>query len=413
MLSAANLAMVLLLIRYTEADQYGYFVLVQVTLALLTSAQGAWVLGPLMVLAPKRTTAQRDHLIGEVSSGLNRFLLRALPVALAAPVLAALLRWCSWEHAALGLSAVLAAIFTLHREFARSALRIQSRTRELLIADAVYVVLLLAGAGVAVSLPGSAAVWAVLALAAAATVGDGVARRAVALPPSTGLSARRAARHELRPLGVWATMGAVIYWVQSQSFNFALAAKLSVMAVAHINAARLMLMPVFLLSTGVVQLLLPSAAGWLHNEGLPRLVRRMWKFFAVLLLLDLFYLGVLWLARDWITGDLMQQVIPDRDLLILLWAGHALLGMTRELFQVVLLALGQFRALAWLSVLAAVAALATMWFGVQAYGAPGAIMGTACGELVFLAGLAILLPQSMRRDRAERAALSPPPQFAR
>lgn len=405
MLSAASLVVFLVLYRFTEAEQYGYYVLVLTSIALLVAAQGAWIGGPLSVLAPKESDDRRDHMLAAINHDQNRVLLRLLPLALVVPMIGGLIGVWSGQLALLGEVGVLAAWQMLRREFGRSALLIRGSPRTLFAADAIYVVCLLAGAGAAVLLPGSACIWAVLGMAGAAAAGDMYARRRLAFPAPIEAAAAREVWRQMRPLGVWAAVGATIYWVQSQSYNYTLALKLAVAAVAHVNAARLLLMPMFLLSTGVGSLLLPSVARWLHHEGLAFLIRRLWMFVAVVLAMDAMYFGLLWWARDWITGTIMNKEIPDRDLLILLWAGHALLGATHSVFMCALLAMERFRILAGLSALSAFAALAAMWFCVDRYGAPGAIMGTAVGELVYLTGVAILLTQSLRQDRAQRAAL--------
>lgn len=404
MLSAANLILVLLLIRYTDSAAYGFFVLAQVSIALASSVLGSWITGPLSVLGPQRSDAQRESMLAEVNDDLRRFLWRLLGLGLPLPLLGAALQFWDGHTGLLGSITVATGMLVLRREFSRSALRIRLLTRELLVADGAFVVALLSLAGLAVWLPGPSAVWALCALGLASFAGERTARRFLGPLRKARIEGQPGAWAQMRGYGIWATVGSVIYWVQSQSFNYALAARLSAATVGHVNASRLMLMPVFLISTGVSSLLLPSAAGWLHHDGLPKLLRRLTQLVAILLLVDLCYLGVLWMMRDWITVHVMKKVIPDRDLLVLLWATHALLGMTREMYQSALLALGRFRASAWLSAVAALAALGVMWWAVSALGAPGAIAGTATGELVFLLGMAGLLVQSYRQDQRRRAA---------
>ncbi len=399
-ISLANLALAALLIRYVGAGEYGLFVLVQVSIALLASIMDAWVNGPLSVLAPQRSEEQRDVMISGVRFSLLRFLGLLFLPCLAVPLIGSALGFIESSMVPLLVMGVIAGTIGLYREFLRSALRIRAEMNKLLLADAAYVTVLISGAVLAVNVPDPSAVKALMALAVAAATGIFFLRRALDIPKFSDTAARKKSWREMRPLGIWAAVGAAIYWVQSQSFNYALAIRLSEVAVGHVNASRLMIMPMFQLCTGVSHLLLPSAAGWLHHEGLPSLVRRLLKFMAVLLVMDVAYLLVLWVMRDWITEDLMRAEIPHRDLLILLWATHALLGMTREMLQAALLALKRFRALAWLSLVAAVAALGSMWFGVVHLGAPGAVVGTAAGELTFLIGLIFLLMQSLRRDRA-------------
>ncbi|TAL57463.1 MAG: hypothetical protein EPN84_13675, partial [Legionella sp.] len=58
-LSAANFLVGLLLIRHTSDADYGHYVLGFSTLLLLTGMQGAYIGGPLSVLAPRKTPEQR------------------------------------------------------------------------------------------------------------------------------------------------------------------------------------------------------------------------------------------------------------------------------------------------------------------------------------------------------------------
>ncbi|WP_210772322.1 lipopolysaccharide biosynthesis protein [Panacagrimonas perspica] len=409
MLSAANFVVSLLLLRFAGAEQYGYFVLVQVSIALLTTAQGAWVNGPLSVLAPRRPDADRDRMVALIRRDQRRYVAILAAVVLTVPLggFAAGL----WSAAMAGLIAAgaVSGALVLLRELSRQALTIGSRVRLLLIVDGVYVVSLLTLIGLAVIAPGDASTWAVLAIGSASGLAV-IAQRRVA-PDGIGAvpaSGDRAETSEIwramRPLGIWATVGASIYWVQSQSFNYTLASVLSVEAVAHVNAVRLMLMPISLLMMGVGVMLLPNAARWLHQEGLPSLMRKLMILIAALMVLDLIYLAVLWVLRHWIMRDLMKADIPEADILLVLWALHALFATAHSILQGAALAMEMFRPLAWLSALSAIVALGAMWIGVPLLGSPGAIIGTAAGELTFLVGISLLLMQRMRQYRAAEAS---------
>lgn len=397
MLSIANFGVVLVLIRYTEMAQYGTYVLVQVSIALLVSAQGAWLAGPLSVLAPKRDAAQRDQMLAVVNHGHRLWSRRLLPLALLVPPGGWALGLWDAHMAALAASSVLLAGAGLRRELGRAHLLIQSRPRQVLTGDAIYLAVMIVGVALAITLSDTPIPWAVLAQAAGALAGSGHLFRALGLPEPAADAPAREVWKDMRPLGTWGTVGATVYWVQSQAFNYLLAIRMSAASVGHVNSVRLLMMPVFLLATGVSSQLLPVAAAWLHEHGLRRLLRRLMFLAAGLLVLDLAYIAVLWLARDLITVDLMAKQIPGRDVLILLWASHAILGMLHTVFQAALLALERFKVMAYLNAIAAVSSLLVMWFAVQAVGAPGAVIGTAAGEGVYLLGILLLLAQSLKR----------------
>jgi len=409
MLSAANFVVSLVLLRFGGAEQYGYFVLVQVSIALLTTAQGAWVNGPLSVLAPRRPDVERDRMVALIRSDQRRYVVILAAVVLSIPLggLAAGL----WSAALAGLIAAgaFSGALVLLRELSRQALTIASRVRLLLVVDGVYVVSLLVLIGLAVAAPGGTSTWAVLAIGFASGMAV-IAQRQITPdgPEAVSADGNRAETSDIwramRPLGIWATVGACIYWVQSQSFNYTLATVLSVEAVAHVNAVRLTLMPISLLMMGVGVMLVPNAARWLHQEGMPRLMRKLVVLIAVVLALDLIYLAVLWALRHWIVLDLMKADIPEADVLIVLWALHALFATAHSILQGAALAMEMFRPLAWLSALSAIVALGAMWICVPVFGSPGAIVGTAAGELTFLVGISLMLVQRMRQYRAGQAA---------
>jgi O-antigen/teichoic acid export membrane protein len=249
----------------------------------------------------------------------------------------------------------------------------------------------------------AAGAGAVLGLAVAAALGGWHGRRsidrAVGWQPGTADQAWR----DLRPLAKWGTLSAMIYWVYTQSYNFVLAGRLDLAAVVDVNAARLMLMPITLLSVGVGSLLVPNAAGWLHHEGLPRLVRRLWGFCGGLVALALIYIAFIWWCHEWVARELMRESIGSLGLLLGMWSVLLVTSMVRDVFQAALLALQRFREMAAFTALAAVSALASMLVLIPHLGAPGAMAGMMVGEAVSLLGVALLLWQSYRQHRAAAA----------
>lgn len=399
LLSAANFAAGLLLIRYAPVQEYGYFVLAFSSIQLFVSLQNAWVSGPLGVLAPKRSEERRREMIGAVEHSHGRFMLRLVLLLGVVPLAAHGFGLCSLHDALIATATVFAGWMTLRREFMRSMLMIYSRPQAVLLADALYVGMLLALTALAALFSPAAGIYAVLALGLAAALGARKGRGALAHSPGWVAAPAAATWAELRPLGSWGAVAALIYWIYSQSYNFVLASRLDLAAVANVNAARLLLMPMILLMVGVGSLLVPNAAGWLHREGLPRLIRRLWMFLGGLLFLDAVYVLALWWSRDWVTGSVMRRTIPDLDLMLLLWALHCALSTTRDIFQVGLIALERYRPMAWLTATSAIMSLSAMWWGIGHFGAPGALLGTILGETLSLAGVAALLYQSSRRAR--------------
>jgi O-antigen/teichoic acid export membrane protein len=351
----------------------------------------------LAVAAPAKSPDVRRLMIGSVEQSQRRFLRPIAALALVVPVAGYFFKvWSGLTSLVIGMG-VFAGWTALLREYMRGALLIYSRPQSMLHADIYYAAVLLGGASVAAFGPKPAVVWAALALVASAWIGGHVARRSIAHDPGWISGDSAPFLREMRPIGIWSTIGAVIYWLFSQSYNYVLATRVDLTAVADVNAARLLLMPTIVLTVGVKTLLGPSAAAWLAEAGLHRLLRRLLVFLAGIAALDFIYFAVLWLSRNWVTQDLMHKFIADRDRLLLLWAVVALIGLTRDLLQTALFALRRMQALAWLTGASAVVSLSLMWYGITRFGPAGALIAQIAGESVNLLGVVVLLAMAYRQ----------------
>lgn len=412
LLSAANFIVGILLIRYGPDDQYGLYILAFSTLQLLVAAQGAWVGGPLVVLAPKQTQERRRQMISSVERDQKRVLRWAAGLIAPAPWVCASLGLCTETQAWVATATVFAGWMALRREFIRSVLFIYSRPQAVLLADGVYTVALMGLVMLALALSPEVAAAAVVGLGVAAAMGRWNGHRAVARGAGWEPHPPRGFWDEMRVLGQWATVGAVVYWIYGQSYNFVLAHRADLHAVAEVNVVRLLLMPLALMSQGVSNVLVPNASGWLHREGLVVVVKRLAPFALGLAVIQVAYVGLLWLARHWVMAEVMRKSILQLDSLLLLWALAYLLGMVRDVFQAALIALGRFKIMAGLTAFAAVMSLSAMWICIVQFGAVGAVIGVVVGESLSLLGVIGLLAVSLqrgagRRDRSPAAAPDP------
>lgn len=406
LLSGASFLVGFMLIRRTDDYDYGIFVLVQSAITLATAAQSAWLLGPLAVSAPAKTPEIKRQMVGALEASQTRLLLPLVIVGLLVAGAGYLLQlWSGMESLIVGLGMVVAYV-ALQREYMRGALLIYSRPDSMLRADIIYVLVLLCGVLAATYGPKPVVVYAVITLGVAAWVGRTAARRSLNRDPGLVASDAKAFWRELRPLGIWGTVGAIIYWIFSQSYNYILATRMDLTAVADVNATRLILMPAIVLTVGVKTLLVPSAAAWLAESGLGRLLRRLLLFIAGILVLDLTYLAFVWFARNWLTHDLMHKDIPDSDRLLLLWAIIAMIGLVRDLLQTSLFALRRLQAMAYLSAASALVSLSLMWYGIGQWGPAGALIGQIAGETVSLLGIVVLIVIAFRSHTAKASYLA-------
>lgn len=396
LLSAANFFVGFMLIRRTSDVDYGLFVLVQSAILLIVSAQNSWLSGPLSVLGPKRSPEAKQLMVGAIERSHQRAIGRLLMVALLFPVAAYLLHFCSGLVATVMALGVVACHASLRREYVRSVLLMYARPNSVLRADLSYVGALVAGALLAAYGPQPGVLWGVGGLIVSAWVGSIAAHRSLAKNPGWVTGDASEFWTEIRPLGTWAVVGSIIYWSFAQSYNYMLVSRFDLTAVANVNAARLLLMPTFVVALGIKSLLIPSAATWLAESGLKALTKRLVVFGGGVVVLDLLYIGFVWVFRNWLTADFLHKTIGDRDVLLLLWAVLALVGLVRDVLMCALVALERFKSMAWLTGFSALVSLGLMWFGMGWWGPRAVLIGQILGELTNLAGIIILLKKQYR-----------------
>jgi O-antigen/teichoic acid export membrane protein len=396
LLSGVNFVVGFLMIRYASDADYGRFVLAQSALVLLVSAQGAWLSGPMKIVAPRKSPETRRTMVGAIKISQGRFLRRASIVGLLVPVVGYLLgAWATTITLTIA-ATILASWTALHREYLRNVLLIYSRPQTMLRADLFYMAVLLAGIipATLTRMPGTG-VWAVVTLALAGWAGALAADRALGHDPGWTTGESSPFWREIRPLGLWSAVGAVIYWLFAQSYNYVLATRLDLTAVTNVNAARLVLMPVFVFTLGVNNLLLPIASSWLAEFGLRRLLRRLALLAIAITALDFCYFLPVWFVRGRLIHDLMHKTIGDQDRLLLLWATVAVIFLLREVLQAAMFALESVKSLVWLIGVSAAISLSLTWFGITWWGAAAALVGQVAGECFNLLGLALLLSRQV------------------
>ncbi|MES2684728.1 MAG: hypothetical protein V4650_14505 [Pseudomonadota bacterium] len=400
MLSGANFLVGVLLVRYAGDADYGYYVLAQAAILLLAGAQGAWINGPLAVLAPKKTDIECYQMVGAVEAVQARLLRRLAAAALLVPVLGYLLHWMTAEVAMATAATVLACWGALLREYRRAVLQLYGRPHLVLIADVFYVLGLSATAGLAAAGAEPRMVFAVMSLAVGSLLGGKAANYFITKDPGWHPADAAPVFRELRRLGNWAMAGAVIYWTFGQGFNYVVAGQLGVAAVATLNAARLLIQPTFVLTMGIKQALQPMVSRWFHELGLRAVLKRLTAVVLILAVLNLSYLGLVWGVLDWLTNDFLRKNIPDRNALVLLWALHSMVNMVRDMYLSSLMAMERFQVLAGFTALSAFIALAVMWPATAHFGLRGAIYGLIAGELSYSIAMFALIAQVLRRDKA-------------
>lgn len=395
MLSATNLAVGLILIRRTSSEQYGFYVLTLTVVLLLNSLQNSFMQPQLVVRMASATAQESADFVGGLWRD-QRYPWLLLPaVALIVGLDAISTHLLSPGVGFVLIASTAAVVASLHREFFRMVLLAYRRPVEVLRADAAYAVLLVIGALIATTTPAPAAV-AALGLAVAALVGGSLGSRSLWRLRPWNKHARGSFR-DIAPLGAVTASGSAIHWLFSQGYNFLVAWTLDVPAVAAIAATRILIMPVNLVSTGIGTMMLPTVSGWLQARPAAEVLRRLLLIVGSLAAGALCYFAILWVLRDWVFTTLIKKQVEQRDELLLLWFAVAILMLLRDQIIHLMLARARFHALTWLTLMCALLALATSYFGMKLIGVAGALIGVLIGEAINVAGLLMLSSIEARR----------------
>jgi O-antigen/teichoic acid export membrane protein len=395
LLSAASFAVGLILIRRTSDVQYGYYVLVTNAVLLLVSLQGAFIQPQLVTRMYGTDVSGRAELIGGLYRDQRRVLLwLAVATLLIAPLLL-ILRLVNRGETLVLSAAAIAVVAALHREFFRMVLLGHRLSDKVLRADAIYVALLVTGALLATLSPAPAAT-AALTLAMAACIGGLLCARTLWRFEHWNRQAAPGLLKALAPLGTWSALGAGVYWIVSQGYNYLVAGLLSVSAVAAIAATRLTVMPIGLLSTGVGTIMLPTTARWLNAHGPGAALRRLVLFALALTGAAALYFAVLWSLRNWIFAHVLKKQIPHRDALLLLWGLVATLGVLRDQFIYLLTVRHRFRLLTTIAMGNAAVSLSVAYLSIRHLGIVGVLVGLLVGEALNVVGLIVLSIREVR-----------------
>ena len=400
--SAASLLVSLILIRHQSAEQYGYYVLVATALPMLTGVQVGFLQPPMIIRLGRVDAAARRDLIGGLVREQRRIL---VPVGIAGAIITCAL-WgagvLATPIALLVLAAVVAGMATLYREFFRMVLMGYRRPIDVLSSDLVYIVFFVAGAVLATVSPLPAAT-AVVTLALAAAIGGTQLAKALWRHEPWRIDGAPGILREMAPVGAWSVAGAEIHWAFSQGYTYLVAASLDIQTVAALAATRLLLMPVNLMSSGMFQMMLPTASSWLHQHGAATLHRRLLLFCAGVSVLAICYFGVMWLARDWIFAHVLRKDFAKRDTLLFLWFLIFLFMLLRDQLAPLLVARARLRQMTAITSVSAAIALTASYIGMGRFGAPGALVGVLIGEVLNVSGVAVLSSIESRRPSEEQA----------
>lgn len=195
--------------------------------------------------------------------------------------------------------------------------------------------------------------------------------------------------------GRWALGGIVVTWIQAQAYTYVLAFSLGPAGVGLANAARIFISPFSFLIPAINKIMIPRLAEYRQSDP-QKMYRISTMITAGLFIFVILYSIILLSSVDFITRIVLGRNDPGIDSLIWIWCIVLAFNMLRTGGSVLLQVMRKFRILTLVNIPSAILAVLTAIFLIRQLGAPGAIWGTAIGEIVFC----LLIWREIRNDRS-------------
>lgn len=399
LLSGANFAVGLILIRRTSDLQYSYYVLATNAMLLLTGLQTAFIQPYVVSNITTLDQNGRHHLVGALIRTNARWVPLLCAAAIAITAVAWSLNWVASELALLICVCLAAGSMALSREFFRVTLFAYRRPASVLKADLAFVTVLVSGAFLA-TFATQTAVLAVIGVGAAHLIALFLLRHNLWQIEPWDTHTTERVMSKIAAAGAWAILGSGIHWLLIQGYSYLVAAVLNITDVASIAATRLTLMPVFVLSGGVSMLLFPMTSRWVHELGTRAASRRLVLLVAGLGVAALLYMVTMWVMRDWIFTVLLKKNFTHRDSLLLLWSAVFLVTLCRDQLATLPAARARFRDMTLMTGVSAIVWLCTSYLAMLHFGPSGAVMGILAGEFVNICGIVVMVIRETRAPHA-------------
>jgi len=393
--SGGNFAVGVYLARTLPLADFGLYGISYGICMLYIGVGNAILLTQMVVNMPDKAEAEKDGYASRMLIGVLMLGASTLTLGLLA-ILAVMAVHPAWrQYFTIAATVTLTAIAFLGKEFMISYAYIRRKETLALSVSTLSVAILCCGlaleylAGVTLTAQNVLLLYAGGA-ATGATIGYLVAPLAVR-GNMRDLSADflEAWRH-----GRWALGGVTITWIQAQTYTYALAFFLGPAGVGQANAARIFISPFSFLIPAINQITIPRLAD-LRESDSARMLKVSVLVTAGLFLFALIYVMVLLGCLDFIFGIVLGRQDRAIQSLVPVWCVVLVIQMILTGGSALLQVMRRFRILALINIPSAIAAVVTAIVLIHQLGAPGAIWGTAAGELV----LTILIWREIRNGR--------------
>lgn len=285
----------------------------------------------------------------------------------------------------LSLLAALGLLGLSYRDALRSVLAAQSKFGEILLLTASFAVVTVVMLMVIYLVAGKVTSTAALLALAVATTSILVPHLVQCLTSAAQLS--REALVRVAKMATWSLPGVIVIWLQNNFYLTIVAVHLSMDAVAEVSAARMVVMPAMVASTGISRFFQVHASERLNRLGLAAVLAD-----ARTAALGVFAVGAVLVAIVEGLGQtrlslLLPKHYPDLIALVVSWIFFATCVIARGFFSSVFQAMGRYKEIFLCNVAILPLVLAGAYFAPLALGVSGVVYSLTAGEFLLLAAL--------------------------
>ncbi|WP_242371204.1 lipopolysaccharide biosynthesis protein [Anaeromyxobacter sp. SG26] len=385
--SATSFAIAFVLLRWLSPSDYGAYGIGMSICYFYAGVGNAAIITQMVVHFPDRPVEERRHYAARM--------MVALALACGTTLLVVALAASSFRAAlsdrapalALALAVALAAVCYLLKDFfIRFAYTSRAETDALIVngVAAATLALALSGAWLLRWELDAAGALLVFALSQSSGVLAGLWKAKLPLRAVRWTALVEDAR-EAWGHGRWALGGVAVSWLQTQGYAYVTLASLGAEGVGRANAARLLISPFLLLTPAINQVIMPRLAE--HRAQDPRnAVRVASRVTLASLGFAVLYAVVLILSTGTMVPFVLGPKYSGMTALVAAWCVVLVCTLLRDGAANLFYAMKQFRAVTVTNAISASAALVATLVLVRALGGPGAVLGSAVGE-IFLAAM--------------------------
>jgi O-antigen/teichoic acid export membrane protein len=395
--SAANFILSMIVARACSKTEYGLYTVAFATLIIVTSVQNALFNGPFQVIAPGKNEKDRTRFTSGIALDELLFFIGLSLLSLAAYggygifrndsphlffVLALIITGCAWAG----------------REFVRTLNSSHLNMKALLSGEIAFAGIAFIATMLFWQLKILNCQYALLCLAGGCAMGSIIGLVQSKQRFSFRLIDAKAALKETSPYAWWALIGVIISTIQSQSYVYLLSIMTNLSETAEINAAKMFLMPIGLLSAGISRIFLPKGSELLnHGDGFKRLMKLTAITIAALLLLSIIYCASLSVFFKQIILLTIGNKYASITQYFLLWSGIFIAQVIRTPLMLALLVFKKFKYTAMVGAVSAAVTLTVSFLGMKSLGGKSMLVGMLVGEVTgFLVYLPLLKYKTLR-----------------